>query len=145
MSYHLAQFNLARMIGPNMADPRMRDFVNNLNRVNEVAEHSPGFVWRLKEAVEDPFDDEQLILNLSVWENQEVLFAFTYQTFHLEIMRRRKEWFQYLGKPHMVLWWIPIGEVPDLPQARERLEHLQTHGPSEYAFTFKQAFPMPKG
>ena len=45
---HLAQLNIGR-IRYSLDDPRMADFVNNLDRVNAIAEHTPGFVWRLQD------------------------------------------------------------------------------------------------
>src|SRR5262245_44836510 len=45
---HLAQLNIGRIRHP-LDDPRMADFVNNLDRVNAIAEHTPGFVWRLQD------------------------------------------------------------------------------------------------
>lgn len=46
---------------------------------------------------------------------------------------------------YQVLWWVPEGAQPDLREARERLAHLRSHGPSEHAFTFRKAFPAPDG
>src|SRR5262245_31722828 len=45
---HLAQFNIGRIRYP-LDDPRMADFVNNLDRVNASAERTRGFVWRLQD------------------------------------------------------------------------------------------------
>ena len=44
---HLAQFNIARIRYP-LDDPRMREFVENVDRVNRLAEQIDGFVWRLQ-------------------------------------------------------------------------------------------------
>ena len=49
MNYQLAQINVARMIGVNLEDPIMKEFVDNLDSVNELAENSSGFIWRLKD------------------------------------------------------------------------------------------------
>ena len=45
---HLAQLNIGRFRYPT-DDPRMADFMNNLDLVNGLAERSKGFVWRLKD------------------------------------------------------------------------------------------------
>jgi hypothetical protein len=45
-AYELAQLNIALMKEP-LESPRMADFVANLERINALAESSPGFVWRL--------------------------------------------------------------------------------------------------
>lgn len=46
--FHLAQLNIARMLAP-IDSPVMADFVANLDRINQLAEKSDGFVWRLKD------------------------------------------------------------------------------------------------
>ena len=87
----------------------MAGFVDNLDRVNAVAERSPGFVWRLigdgNDATEIRFDDDpDLIVNMSVWESAEHLEHFVWNTVHKAIYRRRGEWFPPLGK-------APFGDV----------------------------------
>lgn len=141
----LAQLNIAKMVGVNINDPIMLDFVAQLDEVNGLAESSEGFMWRLKDESGNatdlnPYDDVQLIVNMSVWENLEALEDFVFKGQHLEVMRRRREWFQKFGKASMVLWWIPEGHKPTLEEANERLIFLQTHGASAYAFDFKHKF-----
>lgn len=46
MRQHLAEVNIGRVLG-GPDDPRMADFFDNLARINTLAEHTPGFVWRL--------------------------------------------------------------------------------------------------
>ena len=46
MSKHLAELNVGYFRYPT-SDPRMAEFMDNLDRVNALAERSPGFVWRL--------------------------------------------------------------------------------------------------
>ena len=142
----LAQINVARMIGVNIDDPIMKEFVDNLDRVNELAESSPGFVWRLKDESNnassfDPYNDEQMIINISVWDDIESLEKFTYQTFHTDFLKRRKEWFVKYGKAHYAMWWIEKDMFPTVDESVQRLDYLQQNGPSEYAFSFKQSFP----
>ena len=43
---HVAELNIGRLNYP-IDDPRMADFVDNLARVNAMADRMPGFVWRL--------------------------------------------------------------------------------------------------
>ena len=141
----LAQLNIARMTGVDINDPIMIDFVAQLDEVNDIAESSDGFVWRLKDDSGNatnlnPFDDVQMIVNMSVWENLEALERFVFNGRHLEVMRRRREWFLRFGKAYMVLWWIPEGHKPILEEANERLNHLQMHGATAYAFDFRNKF-----
>ena len=146
--YQLAQFNVARMIGVTIEDPIMKEFVDNSDQVNLLAEKSKGFVWRLKDESNNsisfnPFNDDQVLINLSVWEDIEPLEHFTYKTFHTEFIKRRKEWFQKYGKAHYVLWWIKKNQFPTVTEAIEKLEYLQNHGPTADAFTFRSKFSKP--
>ena len=45
--YHIAQVNIGRMRGP-LEGSIMAGFVARLNEINALADHSPGFVWRLQ-------------------------------------------------------------------------------------------------
>ena len=135
---HLAQLNIGRIRYP-LDDPRMADFVNNLDRVNAIAEHTPGFIWRLQDnsgnaTAIHAFDDPRMLLNMSVWEPVEALERFVWQTVHKRIYGRRPEWFEPLDRPHFVMWWVPASHRPDLAEAKGRLEHLWAHGPSDHAF-----------
>ncbi|MEV6205874.1 DUF3291 domain-containing protein [Kitasatospora sp. NPDC051914] len=141
---HLAQLNVATLRHP-LDDPRTAPFVGMLDSVNAAADAAPGFVWRL---VAEGADDatglrlagEDVIVNLSVWQTQEALWDFTYRSGHLEVMRRRREWFERHVEAHMVLWWVPAGHRPTVGESLERLADLQAHGPSPRAFTFASSF-----
>jgi Domain of unknown function (DUF3291) len=144
--YELAQLNIAVMKEP-LDSPRMADFVANLERINALAESSPGFVWRLKTEEGDatalrPLGDQTLV-NMSVWKDVASLNQYVYKSSHVEIMRRRKEWFERMSEASIVLWWVPQGHRPSVVQAIERLELLRAQGPSADAFTFRHAFPPP--
>jgi len=145
-TYHLAQLNIAVMKEP-LESPTMADFVANLDRINALAEAAPGFVWRFQTAAGDatamrPLGDDTLI-NLSVWRDLASLDAYVYQSAHVEIMRRRREWFQRLREAHVVLWWVATGHQPDIDEAIGKLNRLRQHGPSQEAFSFRQAYAAP--
>ena len=72
---------------------------------------------------------------MSVWESIEALAGFVYHSGHIEVLRRRCEWFERI-KPHTALWWVPAGHIPSLQEAQARLAHLRDHGPTPLAFTF---------
>jgi heme-degrading monooxygenase HmoA len=117
----------------------MADFMDNLDRVNAIADRSPGFVWRLQDeggnATRIAFsDDAQMIVNMSVWESPEALEDFTWNTLHKQFYARRAEWFQLMKSHHMVMWWVSAGHTPTLAEAAERLEYLDTHGSTDRAF-----------
>jgi hypothetical protein len=142
LNHQIAEINVARMKGINIQDPIMREFVDNLDKVNEIAESSDGFIWRLKDennnaTAFNPYDDEQVIINISVWENIEKLEKFMYQTLHVEFLKRRKEWFQAFGKVYTAMWWISPGKFPTIREATEKLTYLQEHGPSSLVFDFR--------
>jgi hypothetical protein len=146
---HLAQLNIARLLAP-IDDPQIDDFRLAIPDVNALGEASRGFVWRLEGAVEtgaidlrwpDAPDDEQLIVNMTVWEDVDCLREFVYRSGHVEIMRRKREWFERMVESHLVLWWVPVGHRPTLLDARDRLDHLRTHGPTPHAFTMRTTFP----
>jgi hypothetical protein len=141
---HLAQLNVGRLRAP-MEDPQIDDFRNNLEPINALAEASPGYVWRLQDEHGDatgikPFGDELEIVNLTVWESIEALADFTYRTGHVELLRRRREFFEAPSQPIVCLWWIPEGTIPTVEDAIARLEHLREHGPTPTAFTFRHRF-----
>lgn len=144
--YGLAQVNIARMLAP-IDSPVMADFVKNLDRINELAEKSPGFIWRLQGEENNAtalrvFDDDFLIINMSVWESKNALFNFTYSSAHVEILKRKKEWFHNMAEIHMALWYVEAGHNPSPEEAKQRLSYLNEHGESPYAFTFKSMYVM---
>ena len=142
---YLAQLNIAEAIA-SMDSPQMADFVNNIERINSLAESKPGYIWRLTDEGSDNsysmklFDSEFIVTNMSVWKDKESLFDFVYNTAHAEIFKRRKEWFTKMPEMHMVLWYINEGHIPDIEEAKERLQYLRKHGESAYAFTFKSLY-----
>lgn len=147
MKYHLAQYNIAKLLAP-LDSPQLADFMAALDPLNALADRSPGFVWRHQ--TEDGNstsirvrDDPMILINFSVWESLEELHKYTYRSAHTEIFIRRREFFHHLDVPYLVLWWIPAGHEPSVEEAEQRLDHLQANGPSPYAFGFKSAFPPP--
>ena len=146
-AYHLAQLNVGRAVAP-MDDPAMADFMARLDEVNRIAEQSPGFVWRLQSAAGNATDikvsdDPLFIVNLTVWETPDDLYAFTYRSEHRTVFARRFEWFERANGPNVVLWWQPAGTIPSIDDALRRLRLLAELGPTADAFTFKQRFPAP--
>ena len=135
---HLAELNIARL-KHDLDDPRVADFVNNLDLVNGIAERSPGFVWRYKDdtgAATDTrvLDDPRVIVNLSVWETVADLEAFVWKTVHKRFYELRDEWFQVMEHMHFTMWWVPEGHKPTVEEAMARLEHHNTNGSTDHAF-----------
>ncbi len=146
---HLAQLNIGLPVAP-LDGPQLAGFVENLEPVNALADAAPGFVWRLQTEDGDatairPYDDDRLIVNMSVWTSVEALAAFVFSGAHRAIMRRRREFFVPMREAFQVLWWVPEGTTPTVTEAQERLTHLREHGPTPHAFTFRTPFPAPGG
>lgn len=147
--WHLAQINIGRIAGVTINDPVMQTFVAQLDEVNALAETSTGFVWRLKDehnnaTAFNPYGDDRIIINMSVWERMEDLIAFIYTGRHAEVLKNRKEWFVQFGQPATACWYVPFGHRPSIEEAVERLAHLQANGPTQYAFDLRKKFAKPE-
>ncbi len=145
--WHLAQINIARLIAAR-GDPRVADFFDALDRINALAEASPGFVWRLKEESGDATGietgpDPLLVINMSVWRDAESLFDFVYRSAHTPVMARRREWMAQPTGAYQALWWVPAATAPGVNDALSRLWLLDRFGPCPQAFTFKSRFSRP--
>lgn len=145
-NYHIAELNIATLNAP-LDSPELKDFVDNLDRINALAESSPGFAWRLVGDGNDatslrPLGDN-VIVNLSVWRDVDSLRNYVYRTAHVEIMKRRREWFSRMKDAYLAMWWVPAGHQPTVAEAVAKLQHLRQFGPTAEAFTFGEAFSAP--
>ena len=148
--YHLAQANVAYALADH-DDPRLADYMVRLDEINQLADRSAGFVWRYLTDSRDPkqreLGDPRVLFNMSVWSSIDALHAYTYRTAHAEVYAARKRWFAdvkaVVGGHALALWWLPRGALPTVDEAKARLDHIVAHGPSPYAFTFKQRFAPP--
>ncbi|GAA1419561.1 DUF3291 domain-containing protein [Catellatospora coxensis] len=137
---YIAQFNISKERYP-LEHPAMQDFVDRLGEVNAVADEWEGFVWRLHDDTGNAtairtFDDPTIIFNLSVWKSVATLKDFVYQSRHVEVLKKRRTWFEHWDKPSYVLWWVEESARPSLEEAKARLRHIQDNGPSAHAFDF---------
>ncbi len=143
-TFHLAQLNIGRVRAP-LEDPIMKGFVDRLEDLNALADASPGFVWRLQTSAGNatyfrPYpEDDRLLMNMSVWESVEALRRYVYKSGHAEMLKQRHEWFEPV-RVYLALWWVPAGHRPGIDEAKQRLAHLEAHGPTQFAFTFKTVF-----
>lgn len=139
--YHLAELNIGRLVAPTY-DPRVADFMANLDRINGLGRRMPGFVWMMEGSgepgtgnTENAIDgDPQFVANLSVWEDVPSLETFVWGTIHKQFYERRAEWFEVMGDMHFVMWWVPAGDKPDLDEGMARLAILKEQGEGEDAF-----------
>ncbi|MGB8313411.1 MAG: DUF3291 domain-containing protein, partial [Aestuariivirga sp.] len=118
---------------------------DNLDRVNALAERSPGFVWRLKGDNNNATDfrvGDDYAVNMSVWETPDALENYVFKTVHVQFYKKRQEWFNLMEKPHMVFWWVEEGHQPTLQEAMDRLEHYQKNGASDQAFGWAEVIDV---
>jgi hypothetical protein len=144
-THHLAQVNIA-LPKESLNSALLADFVAALAPINALADGSPGFVWRLQGEGGDAaslrgFGDDRIVVNMSTWESLEALADFAYKSAHAAVMRERRKWFVVMREAFMALWWVPAGHRPTVREAEERVACLRLHGPTPFAFTFKQPFP----
>jgi heme-degrading monooxygenase HmoA len=142
--WQLAQVNIGRARGA-IDGPIMAEFVARLEEINALAEQTPGFVWRLQTVDGDatairPYADERIMINMSVWADLEALRSYVFKSAHAAVMRRRREWFERFEGVYLALWWVPSGHRPTAAEAVSRLDHLEAHGPTPFAFSFRQPF-----
>ena len=142
----MAQSNIARMRAP-LDSPIMREFAEQLEPVNRIADESPGFVWRLQgyegnATAIHAYDDPLILFNMSVWESLFALHEYTYRSAHAAVFRDRKRWFEQQDGPSYAMWWITAGELPSVEDGKQRLEHLRANGASPYAFDFRNRFDL---
>lgn len=143
----LAQLNIAEALY-GTEDMRMDGFTGRLEIINALADHSPGFIWRL---VDDDETDGALslrmegegdytLVNMSVWADIESLFHFIYKTAHAKVMQGKEDWFTPMNRNHVVLWWVEDGHIPSMNEARDKLDLIRLNGPSPSAFDFQTPF-----
>lgn len=143
---HLAELNIGRLMA-SPDDPRVKEFMDNLDRINGLGKRMPGFVWMMEGSgepgtgnIENSIGgDPQFVTNLSVWEDVPSLETFVWGTIHKQFYERKAEWFEIMGEQHFVMWWVEPGHRPTQEEALERLEHLKTHGDSDHAFGWAYA------
>jgi hypothetical protein len=145
--WQIAQINVARFRAP-IDSPLIAGFVERLDPINALADGAPGFVWRLQTDQGNAtsihaFEDDLILVNMSVWESVEDLNAFVYRSPHFEVFRRRREWTEHMDRAYLALWWIPAGTIPTVEEGRRRLDLLIERGPTPEAFTFKRTFRAP--
>ena len=138
---HLAELNIGRLVAPT-DDPRVAEFMNNLDKINGLGKRMPGFVWMMEGSgepgtgnTETKIDgDPQFVTNLTVWEDLPSLETFVFKTLHAKFMDRKAEWFEVLTQQHFVMWWVEEGHRPSLDEALERLDYRKEHGDTQDAF-----------
>ena len=148
MTFHLAQCNIVKLKAP-LDSPVVADFVAALDPINALADAAPGFVWRLQSEDGDAtsirvFDDDQILVNMSVWESIEALREYVYRSDHKDVLRQRRQWAERVESAQSAMWWVRAGDVPEPSEAVVRLARLERDGPTPYAFTFQRPLDPPE-
>jgi Domain of unknown function (DUF3291) len=136
--HQLAQINVGQA-RHHMDDPRMEGFTSRIEAINQLAERSPGFVWRLQSESGNALDifvsdDPRFQINVSVWTSLEALENFVWKTAHAKVYSGKAAWFEHQEIAITAFWWVPIGHMPTTDEAMARLQHLRDHGPSAASF-----------
>jgi hypothetical protein len=142
MTYHLAQINIARLIAP-LDDPKIAEFVSQLDPINALADKAPGFVWRLQSqsgnATDIAYNDDPfVIVNMSVWTSMEALRDFAYKSDHARVFRDRAKWFEKMDRPQLLPLVDPSGPHSHCrrgPRASRALSAARRHAVSLLVFT----------
>ena len=110
--HQLAQLNIAELKAP-IDSPELEDFVDNLDRINALAESSPGFVWRLTGEGNDATSlrplGEKIIVNMSVWQNVSSLRDFVYNGWKGSLGELRAEALAYQVIFSLIIVYFIIG------------------------------------
>ena len=143
----IAQFNIARARW-DLDDPRMKEFMDMVPKMNALAARSPGYIWRLEDehGPDGPHEilkDPRMTMTLSVWRDVNSLQHFTWQTLHKRFRIRTAEWFEPLGEAYLAIWPIANGHRPKGPEAQAMLEKLRAEGPSDAVFGTEALSPEP--
>ena len=155
MGHKLAFLTVAVLHEP-VGHARVQGFVDRIPAVYGAADGSDGFqarsirdvaTWKHSwgevvvpncyPKLENP---ESYAMTLSLWKDLESVAAFAYHGAHGEALSKRKDWFQSLGLPTFVAWWVDAGHDVDWAEGAKRLDHLHEHGPTALAFNFAQPF-----
>ena len=140
---HIAQLNIA-LAKADLDSPLLKEFTDNLDSINAIADASPGFVWRWQDDEDastiDLFNDPRLIVNMTVWQSLDALRHFMFKTHHAHFIKHRNEWFKKMPQASYALWWGAEGHIPTLEEAKERLLLLRQKGESPLAFSLKSPF-----
>ncbi len=84
--HHLGELNIGIALD-DLNTPTMASFMDALEKVNSIADRSPGFVWRLQEEASNATgakhsDNQSEIVNLSVWQTSADLEHYVRNTAH---------------------------------------------------------------
>ena len=155
---HKPAFLTVAVLHEPVGKPRVQGFVDRVPAVYDAADASVGFqarsirdvaTWKhswgevvVPKCYPKLESTDQYAMTLSLWDDLESVAAFAYKGAHAEALANRKDWFQSLGLPTYVAWWVPADHQVDWQEGAERLDHLHAHGPTAFAFNFVKPFDV---
>jgi hypothetical protein len=124
----------------------MADFMNNLERINALAESAPGSCGGSRRqrqrngaaADRRPHDGQHVGVDRRA-------IAVRVRVPHgpRRVHATPARMVRAHAEAYLVLWWVPAGHIPTTDEAVARLAHLREHGPTPHAFNFRSVFPPP--
>lgn len=133
---YLAQYNIAKIRYP-LSDPKMSEFVNNIDLVHKIADRM-GLIHRVKDETGSAIhmsSDPTILPNLTIWKDVDSLMNFVHKTIHTRFMNKKDEWFLPMSTPKTVYWWCAESYKPfDMLDGELRLQYYIEHGSTNYAF-----------
>lgn len=139
--YNLVHVNISHARA-SLDDPEMAGFMSRVDEIDSLAQYAPGFIAQPTPPDEGEVYQGDTLVNLSIWESVESLHDFTYRGKHARVLEKRAEWFVQHEGPNFVLFWAPADHVPTEAEIKKRIDTLREHGPTPYAFTFKERFTL---
>ena len=138
----IAQMNWGILKFP-LTDKKMTEFNESLNKVYNLAENHPGFIWRipddkLESQLSDLGFDNMISATVSVWVNIASLKDYTYNSLHGLYLKRSSEWFKKINGLQLVIWDIENNVQPTLKESFDRLKYLEDNGPSDHAYGWER-------
>jgi hypothetical protein len=82
------------------------------------------------------------VLTLTVWKSLQSLYRFSYSGKHNQALRNRSRWMEPYQAKHLsyVVWWADKVKDVSWEEAFKRYNYYLQHGPTPFAFDFKNAF-----
>lgn len=143
--YHLAQANYGQW-KPDITKELVQEYYNRADAIIQSAKENGGWVWSYNGGFfQDPrtlavFEHPLSILNMNVWTTFEDLKRYVFDQVHGAVMYDKNRWFEKPTKVVSVMWWVKIGEVPTIAQAKQKIDLINQIGPSPEAFNFTTHF-----
>jgi uncharacterized protein DUF3291 len=94
------------------------------------------------------YDTDHRASILALFIDLESLHEFAFAGRHRHVLRHRRAWVVEAAWRSYAIWWVGDDEIPMWQTASDRINHINDHGPTPYAFDFHHPYdadgrPMP--